>query len=95
MKPLGEAQHRARLVVLDLRGLTFLDAAGVHAIVDASIDARRNDRRLLLMRAPYMIQRAFELTGASGQIETFELGEAIAAPSRTTPAGATARAVPS
>ncbi|MGI9082213.1 MAG: STAS domain-containing protein, partial [Thermoleophilaceae bacterium] len=34
---LREAQSEARLVVLDLRELTFVDSAGVHVIVDAGI----------------------------------------------------------
>lgn len=66
---LHDAQHRARLVVLDLRELTFLDSAGVHAIADASIDARRKGRRLLLLRAPDRVQRAFELTGTCNDVE--------------------------
>ena len=34
---LAQAQLQARPVVLDLRGLAFMDSSGVHAIVGASI----------------------------------------------------------
>jgi anti-anti-sigma factor len=60
------------LIVLDLRELTFLDAAGVHAIVDASIGARRDGRRLLLMGPRAWVQWVFALTGASHKVEVGE-----------------------
>jgi anti-anti-sigma factor len=44
------SQLRARLVVLDLRELELIDSSGVHAIVNASIRARRLGGRLVLLR---------------------------------------------
>ena len=38
-RTLRRAELRARLVVLDLRQLTFIDCSGVHRIVDAAIRA--------------------------------------------------------
>ena len=46
---LDEAQTRARLVVLDLRDLAFIDTSGVHVIVDASRFARLAGRRLVVL----------------------------------------------
>jgi anti-anti-sigma factor len=46
------SQLRARVVVLDLRELEFVDTSGVHAIMNASIRARRLGGRLVLLRAP-------------------------------------------
>lgn len=63
--------REARLVVLDLGRLTFLDSAGVHVVVDASIAARRQGRRLLLLEAPAPVQRMFALTGTSHLVEVF------------------------
>jgi len=37
---LGEAQQAARMVVLDLRELSFIDSSGIHVILDAAHDAR-------------------------------------------------------
>jgi anti-anti-sigma factor len=53
---------RARLVVLDLRELAFMDSCGVHAIVDASIRARDVGRRILLLAGPPAVDRVFTLT---------------------------------
>jgi anti-anti-sigma factor len=72
MEALRDLEQEARLIVLDLRELSFLDAAGVHAIVDASIGARRDGRRLLLVGAPAGVQRVFALTGTSHKVEIGE-----------------------
>jgi anti-sigma B factor antagonist len=77
---LRESQLKARLVVLDLRELEFLDSSGVHAIVNASIRARRLGGRLLLLRAPPNADRMFALTGSSefveiGDVDLVEMGD--------------------
>ena len=51
-RALREAQSRARLVVLDLRELAFMDSAGAHVIIDASVCARHRGGRLVLLRTP-------------------------------------------
>lgn len=66
---LREAQLDARLVVLDLRKLEFMDSAGVHVIVDAAERARRDDRRLIVLRGPARIDRVFMLTGTDDVVE--------------------------
>jgi anti-sigma B factor antagonist len=55
-------------VVLDLRGVTFLDSAGVHLALDADAAARRAGWELLLMEGPAPVQRTFELTGARDRL---------------------------
>ena len=74
VRTLREAQLRAHLVVLDLRKLAFMDCTGVHAIVNASIRARRVGRRLILMRGPPNVDRLFRLTGTSDQVEIGDVG---------------------
>jgi anti-sigma B factor antagonist len=74
VRTLREAQLRAHLVVLDLRKLMFMDCTGVHAIVNASIRARRVGRRLILMRGPPNVDRLFALTGTSDQVEVGDVG---------------------
>jgi anti-sigma B factor antagonist len=70
---LGEALEKvlltARLVVLDLRDVAFIDSAGVHAIVNADACARTHHRRLVILRPLATIDRIFMLTGADEQLE--------------------------
>ena len=76
----------ARLVVLDLRDLVFMDCAGVHVIVDASNRARRLGRRLLLVRGPANVDRVFALTGHGHDVEIGDLGpheSALGSPQRS------------
>ena len=75
-------ESHARLVVLDLRDLAFMDCAGVHTIVDASARARRDGRRLVLVRGIPDVDRVFELTGNADEVE---IGEAQPLRERTDP----------
>jgi anti-anti-sigma factor len=67
------ASGRARLVVVDLRGLTRVDAAGVGALVSATRAARREGRRLVLVRGLPQVDRLLALIGAAGAVETIDL----------------------
>ena len=51
-RTLRDSRSQARVVVLDLRKLEFMDCSGAHAIVNASIRARQLGRRLILLRGP-------------------------------------------
>jgi anti-sigma B factor antagonist len=72
-RTLRSAELRARLVVLDLRELTFVDSSGVRVIVYASLRARRAGRRLVLVRGPAQVQRLLALSGALDAVEIFDL----------------------
>jgi anti-sigma B factor antagonist len=80
-RTLRATQQQARLVLLDLRELTFMDRAGVHTIVNASINARKLGRRLVLLRGPPNVDRMFALTGSSDAVEIGDLDHSPAAPS--------------
>ncbi len=69
VRTLREPQLQARLVVLDLRELAFIDSCGVRAIADASTEARRGGRRLVLLRGPANVDRLFTLAGHSEDVE--------------------------
>jgi anti-sigma B factor antagonist len=68
-RALLESQQQARLIVLDLRELAFIDCAGVHIIVDASLRARKAGRRLILVRGRAETYRVFRLTGCSDDVD--------------------------
>jgi len=72
-RTLRDAQRHARLVVLDLRELAFMDSAGVHAIVKAGIRARQVARRLLVLSGPMHVDRIFTLTGRRNDVEIHNL----------------------
>ncbi len=75
---LREAQLCARVVVLDLRELTFIESSGVHVILDAAGGVRRGDGRLILVRGRAQVDRALMLTGVPSQVLIVDLhpGEA-------------------
>ena len=69
---LNELQPHARLVVVDLREVEFVDSSGVHALVDATSRARSDDRRVVLLRNPATLDRVFTLTG---HFEDVDIGD--------------------
>jgi anti-sigma B factor antagonist len=68
-RTLLECHEMAQLTVLDLRELVFIDCAGVHTIVSASIRAREAGRRLILVRGREETYRLFRLTGSAGDVD--------------------------
>ena len=72
-QPLRLPELQARLVVLDLRELTFIDSSGLHAIIDADRRIRRAGRRLVVLRGPANVDRLFTLTGSSDRLEIGDL----------------------
>jgi anti-anti-sigma factor len=70
---LRRAERQARLVVLDLRQLTFIDACGVHVIVAAAILARRAGRRVVVIRGPAPVDARFAFRAAWEAVDVVEL----------------------
>src|SRR4051812_21130667 len=56
-------------IVVDLRPLTFLDSAGVHALISASDTAERRGCALSLVRGSRGVQRIFELTATDSLLD--------------------------
>jgi anti-anti-sigma factor len=65
-------------VVLDLRGVTFMDCTGVHLVRDADAAARADGWALLVIEGPRPVQRVFELTEVRDSLPFVD-----AAPSKT------------
>jgi anti-anti-sigma factor len=70
---LRDSLQRAHLTVLDLRELVFMDCTGVHTIVDASLCARKDGHRLVLVRGRPEIYRMFTLTGSLAAVQIGDL----------------------
>jgi len=56
-------------VVLDLRGLEFMDSSGLRLVVVADRRAREAGRRFALVRGGETVHRVFELTRMSDRLE--------------------------
>jgi anti-sigma B factor antagonist len=56
-----EARH-PKLVVVDLRGLTMLDSAGLARLVSAQRRARRGGWRLVLVKGGKIVMRVLQTT---------------------------------
>ena len=65
---LREPRLQARLIVLDLRALAFVDSSGVHAILEASVRSRQAGHRMLLLRGRAGADRVFTLTGTAQDV---------------------------
>lgn len=65
----ADATGGAGLIVVDLSGATFIDSAGLGALVGAQRRARERGGRLRIVRPPPLVLRAFELTGLDEVLE--------------------------
>jgi anti-anti-sigma factor len=64
-----EGEHPPCLV-LDLKGLSFLDSSGLARLLAANTRARRERRRLLLVRGSTPVQRLMAITAVGQHFET-------------------------
>ena len=53
----------ARQIVIDLRGLSFIDSTGLQMVLKADARARENGFDLTVVRGPENVQRVFQVTG--------------------------------
>ena len=61
-------------IVVDLRGVEFLDSAGLRLLLSLRNDAKRGGFRLELVRGPACVQRVFELTATGGLFDWRDQG---------------------
>jgi anti-sigma B factor antagonist len=73
----------AEQVIVDLRGLEFMDSSGLHVLLRAHQLIHDAGRRLVLVRGSETVQRVFDLTGVSDTLtivaspeEALEVGQA-------------------
>jgi anti-sigma B factor antagonist len=80
---LDEGLTRVRLIVVDLRELTFMDCTALAVIVAAHNRARCSERRLVLIRGPQPVDRLLKLTGLADRMEITDLQSIHAGPIHT------------
>jgi anti-sigma B factor antagonist len=61
---------RPSCLVLDLRGLSFLDSSGLARLLAANRRARREQRRLVLVRGTKAVQKLLQITAVGHHFET-------------------------
>jgi anti-anti-sigma factor len=59
----------ARVVVIDLRGLTFMDTSGIHLLLELRDRCHASGRMLLVVRGPANVQRAFAALELDDELE--------------------------
>jgi anti-anti-sigma factor len=65
----GEAlRGRPRRIDVDMRGVTFLDSAGIRALLYCHADAERLSTGLVLVNTPAPINRVLEITGLASYL---------------------------
>jgi anti-anti-sigma factor len=75
------ALSKARLVVVDLSRLTFIDCVGLGAIVAVHNRARRSQRKLFLSSVTAQVNRLMDITGTSARFEVASVyGNALLRP---------------
>ena len=63
------AEPELGTVVLDMRGLEFMDSSGLRLVVLADMRAREAGRRFALVRGPETVHRVFEITRMSERLD--------------------------
>ena len=75
---LARVEERApALLVIDLSGLSFMDSSGMGVIAAAQARAVEAGRRIVFVRPPYTVRRAFELSGFDDVITVVDDLDAI------------------
>ena len=69
------AEPELATVVLDLRGLEFMDSSGLRLVVMADMRARETGRRFALVRGGDTVHRVFEITRMSERLEFVDTPE--------------------
>jgi anti-sigma B factor antagonist len=64
-----QLENAMPLLVIDLTGLSFIDSTGLSVLLGASERARRQDRRLVVVRPPLPALRVFTLTKVDAGME--------------------------
>jgi anti-sigma B factor antagonist len=72
-----EAERGVKLIVIDLRRLSFMDSTGLRVIVSADKRAKRSGRRAVIVQGPSAVRRVFEITRLGERLEIVDTPEEI------------------
>ena len=70
---MGEARgDGAKVLVLDLRALEFMDSTGLRLVLEHADESRRDGFSFAVVPGPEVVQRVFRLTGTEALVRTVE-----------------------
>jgi anti-anti-sigma factor len=72
-----QAQPDAESIVVDLRGLEFMDSTGLHTLLRIQQAAHDRGLEFVLIRGPDHVQRLFDLTGLSDALTIVDSPEQL------------------
>jgi anti-sigma B factor antagonist len=67
-----------KLIVIDLRGLEFMDSSGLRALLAADTRARERGNRVVIIRGDDRIQRVLRITRLDERLEIVDDAETLA-----------------
>jgi anti-sigma B factor antagonist len=68
----------SKLIIIDLRGLEFMDSSGLRALLAADTRARDRGARLVIVRGDDRIQRVLRITRLDERLEIVDDVDALA-----------------
>jgi anti-sigma B factor antagonist len=71
------AASDARMLIIDLRELDFMDSTGLSVLVRAHQRAEEQGRELAMVRGPQQVQRLLTLTGVSDRLTVIDSPEEL------------------
>jgi anti-sigma B factor antagonist len=75
---LGKVESgEAKVLVVDLSGLDFMDSSGLRALVMADQRAGKDGRRLAIVPGPPAVRRVFEITQLDSRLDLIESPAAL------------------
>ena len=69
---LREALRHARLVLVDLHRMSFMDSTGLHVILDAAARARKQGARLVFAGATTQVEKLLDVTGTRAHLDLLD-----------------------
>jgi anti-sigma B factor antagonist len=65
------------VLVVDLRGLSFMDSTGLRVVVSADKRAAKAKRRFVIVQGPAAVRRVFEITRLDERLDIVDTPEEI------------------
>ena len=73
------AASDSEMLIIDLRGLDFMDSTGLSVLVRAHQRAEEQGRQLAMVKGPQQVQRLLSLTGVADRLTVVDRPEELLA----------------